>query len=259
MKSRSKMNITIYNDKMLEVAVQDMCRAFSEYGELALTYGKPYKDKSLNQLGYVFGGLISAIIDYYKQRGEVWEVDAVKENLYSGASYLDERLRKTITRFNGESYTVPKRLSEMDRETASLFIDRVLYLIDNAKCFEGLYLHPSLRYTWVRHITAEDLQQLRFVEFPQKDKDYLAFEHKEPCLWCGRNDGIQVHHLKEAGYSGEGIKAPDWLSIPLCASCHIKYHLAGKEDFNNAMNWIMKHLSLVDFCKIRYNKWLNHL
>ena len=43
------MNITIYNDKMLEVAVQDMCRAFNEYGELALTYGKPYKDKSLNQ------------------------------------------------------------------------------------------------------------------------------------------------------------------------------------------------------------------
>ena len=253
------MNITIYNDKMLEVAVQDMCRAFNEYGELALTYGKPYKDKSLNQLGYVFGGLISAIIDYYKQRGEVWEVDAVKENLYSGASYLDERLRKTITRFNGESYTVPKRLSEMDRETASLFIDRVLYLIDNAKCFDGLYLHPSLRYTWVRHITAEDLQQLRFVEFPQKDKDYLAFEHKEPCLWCGRNDVIQVHHLKEAGYSGEGIKAPDWLSIPLCASCHAKYHLAGKEDFNNAMNWIVKHLSLIDFCKIRYNKWLNHL
>lgn len=236
-----------------------MCRAFSEYGELALTYGKPYKDKSLNQLGYVFGGLISAIIDYYKQRGEVWEVDAVKENLYSGASYLDERLRKKITRFNGESYTVPKRLSEMDRETASLFIDRVLYLIDNAKCFEGLYLHPSLRYTWVRHITAEDLQQLRFVEFPQKDKDYLAFEHKEPCLWCGRNDNIQVHHLKEAGYSGEGIKAPDWLSIPLCASCHAKYHLAGKEDFNSAMNWIIKHLSLIEFCKIRYNKWLNHL
>ena len=87
------MNITIYNDKMLEVAVQDMCRAFNEYGELALTYGKPYKDKSLNQLGYVFGGLISAIIEFYKQRGEVWEVDAVKENLYSGASYLDERLR----------------------------------------------------------------------------------------------------------------------------------------------------------------------
>ena len=244
---------------MLEVAVQDMCRAFNEYGELALTYGKPYKDKSLNQLGYVFGGLISAIIEFYKRRGEVWEVDAVKENLYSGASYLDERLRKTITRFNGELYTVPKRLSEMDRETASLFIDRVLYLIDNARCFEGLYLHPSLRYTWVRHITAEDLQQLRFVEFPQKDKDYIAFEHKEPCLWCGRNDGIQVHHLKEAGYSGEGIKAPDWLTIPLCAGCHAKYHLAGKEDFNSAMNWIIKHLSVVDFCKIRYNKWLNHL
>ena len=236
-----------------------MCRAFNEYGELALTYGKPYKDKSLNQLGYVFGGLISAIIEFYKRRGEVWEVDAVKENLYSGASYLDERLRKTITRFNGELYTVPKRLSEMDRETASLFIDRVLYLIDNARCFEGLYLHPSLRYTWVRHITAEDLQQLRFVEFPQKDKDYIAFEHKEPCLWCGRNDGIQVHHLKEAGYSGEGIKAPDWLTIPLCAGCHAKYHLAGKEDFNSAMNWIIKHLSVVDFCKIRYNKWLNHL
>ena len=252
-------NITIYNDNMLEVAVQDMCRAFNEYGELALTYGKPYKDKSLNQLGYVFGGLISAIIEFYKRRGEVWEVDAVKENLYSGASYLDERLRKTITRFNGELYTVPKRLSEMDRETASLFIDRVLYLIDNARCFEGLYLHPSLRYTWVRHITAEDLQQLRFVEFPQKDKDYIAFEHKEPCLWCGRNDGIQVHHLKEAGYSGEGIKAPDWLTIPLCAGCHAKYHLAGKEDFNSAMNWIIKHLSVVDFCKIRYNKWLNHL
>lgn len=249
------MNITIYNDKMLEVAVQDMCRTFNEYGELALTYGKPYKDKSLDQLGYVFGGLISAIIEFYKQRGEVWEVDAVKENLYSGASYLDERLRKTITRFNGESYTVPKRLSEMDRETASLFIDRVLYLIDNAKCFKGLYLHPSLRYTWVRHITPDDLQQLRFVELPAKDKEYIAFEHKEPCLWCGRSDNIQVHHLKELGYSGEALKAPDGLTIPLCASCHTRYHTAGKAEFEKAMAWITKYISMVDFCKIRYQKW----
>lgn len=236
--------------------MQDMCRAFNEYGELYLTYGKPYKDKSLNQLGYVFGGLISAIVDFYKQRGEIWEVDDVKENLYSGASYFDERLRKTITRFNGESYTVPKRLSEMDRETASLFIDRVLYLIDNAKCFKGLYLHPSLRYTWVRHITLEDLQQLRFVKLPKEDKEYLAFEHKEPCLWCGRNDNIQVHHLKEAGYSGAALKAPDWLSIPLCVTCHARYHTLLKPDFEQATAWITKYINMVDFCKIRYRKWL---
>lgn len=253
------MKTIIYNSRQLDVIIKDIYTQFNELGELAVDYGKPYKDITKNQLGFIFGALIDSVIEFYKKQGEIWQVEEVKENFYQACSYLDERLRKQVTRFNGEVYQVPKRLSEMDRETTSLFIDKCIYLIDHAKNFTGMYLHPSIRNTWIRHITTDDIEQLRFVNFPRQDKEYLSFEHKEPCMWCGKFADIEVHHLKELGYTGTAYKADDWLSLPLCKDCHIAYHTQGKAEFEKAMQWITKYINLVDFCKLRYNRWKNKL
>lgn len=252
------MHTIVYNERQLETVVTDMYSQLYKNKALNIYYEKKHNDKSKNQLGFIYAGLIDSVIDYYYELGERWNEDAVKENFYNGVSYLDERLKKTIRRFNGEVYEVPKRLSEMDMEEASIFIDKCLFLIDNAKCFQGLVLRPELRYTWIRHIKKEDVDQLRFAKPPRNDKEYLEHIRKQHCIWCGKKNGIEAHHLKIAGESGTAYKADDWLALPLCTSCHREYHQKGQEAFNQALSWITKYISLVDFCRLNYLKWRNH-
>lgn len=250
------MQTVVYNEKQLEVIVGDMFNRFNEYKSLAISYDKPYKDKTLKQLGYFFGGLVNSIKDYYHEIGEEWEVEDIKENFYQACSKLDERLIKQVRRFNGDIYEVPKRLSEMDIEEASAFIDKSVWLIDNAKCFQGLILHPSLRYTWVRHVSKDDLLEISQAKMPRLCPEYLEHTRKQACLCCGRNNVSQVHHLKLAGESGTGFKADDWLTIPLCPQCHLgELHQKGQEEFYKNLEWITKYISLVDFCRLRFLKW----
>ena len=144
----------------------------------------------------------------------------------------------------------------MDIEEASLFIDRCVWLIDNARCFQGLTLHPSLRYTWVRHVSKDDLLEISQAKMPRLCPEYLEHTRKQACLCCGRNNVSQVHHLKLAGESGTGFKADDWLTIPLCPQCHLgELHQKGQEEFYKNLEWITKYISLVDFCRLRFLKW----
>ena len=59
-------------------------------------------------------------------------------------------------------------------------------------------------------------------------KKYTNWVATLPCSNCGLEDGtIVAHHLKGryAPYSGgAGIKASDWLTMPLCYGCHTKVH-----------------------------------
>lgn len=252
------MKTIAYNDRQLETIVTDIYDQFNKYKSLQIDYQKPYKDMTVRQLGYIWGGLIQSVIDYFEDLGTRYDEVAVKENFYNGASALDERLLKTVRRFNGELYQVPLRMSEMDIEQAGIFIDKCLFLIDNARCFAGLTLRPELRYTWVRHIKKEDIDQLRFAKLPRDDKEYLAYLRKQHCIWCGKKNGIEAHHLKIAGESGTAYKVDDYLTVPLCSGCHREYHQKGQEAFNNALSWITKYISLTDFCKINYLKWRNH-
>lgn len=254
------MKIVVYNEKQLDVVVKDMYSKFSEYKSLQIDYNKPYKEKTLKQLGFFFGALVDSVIDYYSEKGETWTIEDVKENFYQATSYIEESLLKRCKRFNGEEYFVPKRLSEMSIDEASLFIDRCIFLIDKAKCFNGLVLHPSIRYTWVRNITKDDIDNLRFLKLPRQDKNYLEYQRKQACIWCGKQNCSEVHHLKEANYTGVAYKADDWLTVPLCHDCHISgFHTKGKQAFEDSLTWITKYISLVDFCKINYNKWKNHI
>ena len=251
------MKTIVKNDREFDTIMNDIYNKYREYGELQLDYQKPYKDKTLKQLGFFFGGLVDSVIDYYESLGEKWEVNDVKENFYSATSYLDESLRKTVKRFNGSEVQVPKRLSEMNLDEASLFIDRCIYLIDHAKNFKDLILRPELRYTWVRNVTKEHLYDLRYQQFPRIDKEYLEHTRQQACLWCGKTTGCEAHHLKVAGQIGTAYKADDWLCIPLCSECHRRYHQYGKEQFEKDISWITKYINLVEFCRIRYLKWRN--
>ena len=63
-------------------------------------------------------------------------------------------------------------------------------------------------------------------------KKYTNWVATLPCSNCGLEDGTVVaHHLKGryAPYSGgAGIKASDWLTMPLCYDCHTKVHNGDK-------------------------------
>ena len=254
------MQITAQNLRQLDVIIRDMYDRFSRYAGLAISYDKPFKDKTVRQLGYIFGGLVGSVIDFYKGQGIDWDEDDVKENFYQACSKIDERLLRNIHRFNGEVYQVPKRLSIMSLEEASIFIEKCLWLIDNAKCFKGLVLHPSLRYTWIRHVTADELQRANEFRFPRSCPEYLAHTRHEACLCCGIMNRSEVHHLKLNGESGTGYKADDWLTIPLCHDCHIaELHQHGQKSFYENFEWITKYIDLVDFCRLRYIRWLNKL
>ena len=146
----------------------------------------------------------------------------------------------------------------MDIDEASIFIDKCIFLIDNAKNFKDMVLRPELRYTWVRNISQYDLDMLKNCVFPRTDTAYLEHTRKQACIWCGRTHQSEVHHLKVAGQTGTGYKADDWLCVPLCRECHLGcLHQQGQEAFEQALSWITKYITLTDFCKIRYNKWRN--
>lgn len=252
------MQIVVNNSRQLDIAIRDMYNKFSEYSSLAISYDKPFKDKTVRQLGYIFGGLVDSVVEYYKRLGIIWEKDDVKENFYQACSKIDERLIRNVQRFNGDMYQVPKRLSEMDLEEASIFIEKCLWLIDNANCFKRLILHPSLRYTWIRHVTKDELQRASFAKYPRLCPEYLAHTRNQACLCCGVMNQSEPHHLKVVGESGVAYKADDWLTIPLCHDCHIAdLHQHGQESFYRNLEWITKYIGLVDFCRLRYLRWLN--
>lgn len=254
------MQVTAYNTRQLDVIVRDMMTQFNVHKSLSISYDKPYKDKSVRQLGYIFGGLVDSVRDFFfAQEGVKREKEDIIEDFYKSCAKLDERLCRNIRGIDGD-YQAPKRLSTMSAEDASIFIDKCLWIIDNARCFEGLVLHPSLRYTWIRHVTADELQRANDFKFPRLCPEYLEHTRQQACIWCGRVKSSEVHHLKVAGHSGEAYKADDWLTVPLCHDCHIaELHQHGQDEFLDGLSWITKYIDLIDFCRLRYLRWLNKL
>lgn len=255
------MQTTAYNEKMLDTIVKDMYSKFNEYKSLNISYGKPEKPKTRKQLGFFFGALCNSIKEFYESQGiDSYSLDDIKENLYYGCSLVNDRLLRHAKRFTGADYTVPKRLSEMNLEEASILIDTSIQLIDNAKCFEGLILHPSIRYTWIRHIDYEQCITLNQEKYPQEDKEYLAFVRKQACLWCGKSNCSEPHHLRLAGESGTALKSSDIYAVPLCHDCHIgSLHQNGADDFYKSLKWMIDYIDIKSFCKANYLRWKNKI
>ncbi|MCK0507934.1 DUF968 domain-containing protein [Aromatoleum anaerobium] len=56
-----------------------------------------------------------------------------------------------------------------------------------------------------------------------KGKAHMGRVAQLPCCLCGTH-GVQVHHIREGGAAGAGEKANDWLTLPVCPSCHTGTH-----------------------------------
>ena len=52
---------------------------------------------------------------------------------------------------------------------------------------------------------------------------YLKWVREQPCVVC-RSVPCDAHHIRKAGISGMGMKAPDNLVYPLCRSHHNMRH-----------------------------------
>jgi len=243
--------LVAYNERMLDVACSDLYRTLKEKGSVSIEYGVPFKDKTRRQLGFFFGAIVDSVISFFEEQGIKYSVEEVKDNFYQAISP-----RKTITQFNGKQYEVWKHISEMSLEEMSEFIDKAIWLCDNARAFQGLILHPSIRYTFIRHITQDDIRELNTRSFQRHNPEYLSYVRKQACICCGRYNEVEAHHLKEAGYSGTAYKADDWQVIPLCTECHREYHIKGKEAFEEKMQWLLKYIDFPSFTAVCYNRWL---
>lgn len=253
------MKKTIYNTEMLDKAVNDIYRLLAEKKSINLEYKEVIKEKSNAQLGFFFSALVDSVICYFNEFGMKYTVDEVKNNFYNAVGYLDDDFMKTVHRFNGEEYKVPMHISDMDRKQMSAFIDKCIWLIDNAKPFHGMKLAPDIRNTWIRHITQDDLRMINERSFSYSDDEYMSYLHKQTCLVCGCHNSIEAHHLRIEGMGGTAKKPPDWMCVSMCSECHRKYHIRGHEWFLEQVHWLTKYLTLKEYLVCNYYRWKNHI
>lgn len=78
----------------------------------------------------------------------------------------------------------------------------------------------------------EIASKLRQYRKPSRDRSYLAFIRRFPCVGCGSARRVEAAHLGPRGLSQ---KASDCLALPLCAACHREgpgaIHKIGPERF----------------------------
>jgi hypothetical protein len=251
------MKITLYNreqiKKAFEYTLQEFDKGFIKGANFIL---EPFiKDKTKEQLGFFFGGIEGAIS---KQKS--LKPDEVKLMFYKAVAELDDTFKIEFTDIMGKPSISHKTISNMKVNEMALFIDRCLFLIDNSEYLKDVILHPSLRYSWILNLTPDDIRQVQSQVLPREDKAFLEYSRKQSCVCCGIANHSEVHHLKEAGLTGTGLKAPDWASIPLCSGnngCHKLYHQKGKNIVYNELDYITKYVDMVTFCKIKYLRWKN--
>jgi len=65
---------------------------------------------------------------------------------------------------------------------------------------------------------------------PARDKAHLAYVRLQICAVVG-NDCGGVTEAAHIGVAGKGIKASDFLTVPLCTKHHIESHGAGVYTF----------------------------
>lgn len=243
------MKITIYNEATLDNVCKEMYALLGEKKAINLSYEEYHKPKSKKQLGFFFAAICDAVVDFYHKQGlDEWTTSAVKELFYQAVSP-----KKKMVRFNGDIYDYSLRMSEMDMKQMSEFIDGVLNLIERANCFKDLILTPDVRYCWVHNISQDDLRGLEF-NFERNCPEYLEYRRKQCCIVCGAF-GCEAHHIRETDEAGVARKADDWQTISLCREHHRMYHTKGQKWLNEQIGWILKYMTLEEFCACCFQRW----
>lgn len=243
------MKITIYNEATLDNVCKEMYALLGEKKAINLSYEEYHKPKSKKQLGFFFAAICDAVVDFYHKQGlDEWTTSAVKELFYQAVSP-----KRKMVRFNGDIYDYSLRMSEMDMKQMSDFIDGVLNLIERASCFKDLILTPDVRYCWVHNISQDDLRALE-LNFERKCPEYLEYRRKQCCIVCGAF-GCEAHHIRETDEAGVARKADDWQTISLCREHHRMYHTKGQRWLNEQIGWILKYMTLEEFCACCFQRW----
>lgn len=252
------MKITIYNERQLEVLISDLYNKFEEWKSFNISYEKVSSPKTYKQTGFIFGAIISNLVDFFDDPSK--DEDFFKNTFYLAcAKQYPDFNRRIITLF-GDVKDMPLTLSQMNKEQTSKFIDFCLRLVRTSNYFKDVKLHPSIYYNWVNHIDEETLKNISNIELPFKCPEYLAYQRDKACLWCGRGQGIEAHHLRNLQDGGVALKPPDWQTIPLCHDCHIsQLHGKGLNNFLESCKWITDKISLKDFCKVEFLHYKQHL
>lgn len=247
------MRITCYNEAMLDNACKEMYELLNQKKAINVSFEESHKPKSKKQLGFFFSAICNAVVEFYHKNGlDEWNESAVKELFYTAVSP-----RVKMVRFNGSVYDYAMRISEMDMKQMSEFIDNVLTLIEKAPCFRDLVLTPDVRHCWVHNITKDDLHNLA-MKGERKCPEYLEYRRKQCCIVCGRF-GCEAHHIRETEEAGVARKADDWETISLCQEHHRMYHTKGQKWLNEQIGWILKYMTLEEFCAICFGRWKNGL
>ena len=246
--------ILIYNQEMLDVAIEDLRQQFNQFGRINLSYEKASKEKTNKQIGFIFAALIDGITEYFRDCGFNVDSDDVRYKLYEDVSQIVPEMVVDKQIFGNKPRI--KHLSEMDRELCSKFIDGIFTVIDTQPIYQGLMLHPSIYLNYLYHLDPEEIKMVKNTNLPERDEDYLAYIHEQPCMICGMQHRSHAHHAKIHRYVSNSKKTPDWCAIPLCANHHLNgAHQQGHNWLEEKLKWLP--IDLETFCRLNYIRWKN--
>lgn len=83
-----------------------------------------------------------------------------------------------------------------------------------------------------------------------RDRKYLDSYRDATCIACGSDYGVIGAHIRTGNEGGMGLKPSDFLTLPLCFSCH------QDQENNPGAEWWTNHV-LKAIARRRYGKWKN--
>lgn len=248
------MKMVIYNQDMLDKAIEDLQNFFEQNKRINLVYEKSSKEKTNRQIGFIFAALISGITDYFRECGFNVDDEDVRYKLYNDVAEILPEMVVDKQIFGNKPRI--KHLGDMDRELCGKFIDGIFTLIDRLPIYEGLMLHPSIYFNYLFHLEPEEIKMAKDAVLPERDEDYLAYIHDQPCMICGLQHRSHAHHAKIPRYVSNSKKTPDWTALPLCYLHHLQgAHQQGHNWLEEKLKWLP--IDLETFCRINYIRWKN--
>lgn len=214
---------TTHNRKIAENIIKSCLSKITDGKTYNIIIEEVKKYKTKQQRGFFFGGIATALSDYWFSIGygidenTPYDIDTAKQIVYKKILPLQE-----IEDIDGDIIKKPlKTLSQMTVEEASKFISDTLFWIDEKT---NCILPPSLRYCWLLHINENTLYRAKEYNLPNRNPSYLNYVRSQPCIYCGRvpQSAVrsEVHHVKNVDRLCPDIIPPDWCGIPLCHDCH---------------------------------------
>ncbi len=233
------MDFTCSNKEYLKNILGDIQRQYKDGAIYRISYEEIKQEKTLKQLGFIFGGLIKALIRFFNNLGYNYEAYMLKDWLYAECGLV-----QNITLPNGQDITYLKTLSSMTKAEAAQFIEDIIMFIDSSPIFDGFVLPPELRYSWTHNIDKAKLEAIKTADINNFDSNYLLHQSKQTCIKCGARGGM-VYHLKQT-------YTKDYLTLPLCAKCYDNVNTRGESYLQDDIKSVLNGLSLKDFCLLAY-------